>query len=72
MYSGHLLKATYSTMKIEEVPNANEDRLGLLMANLHELFAGDRVNIDDVQKCLAHFSADKLAWKNFANFHPER
>ena len=43
-----------------------------LIEKLHELFASDRVNTDEVQHVMEMHRAKLSEWKKYSNFDPHR
>ena len=67
-----------------ELQNGNNDKfcdprsikvpknLNDLIAQLHEVFAEDKVNIDNVHTLMESYISNRKDWKKFAKFDPHR
>ena len=51
---------------------SHELNLQELIEKLHELFASDKVNTDDVQHAMESHKPKLAEWKKYANFDPHR
>lgn len=48
------------------------ENLDDLIAQLHEVFAEDKVNVDYVHRLMESYVSNKKDWKKFAKFDPHR
>ena len=59
-------------MMESKVKMGSEFTLQMLIEKLHELFAGDEVNVEEVQHVMESYNSNYAEWKKYANFDPHR